>query len=255
MDQRRAMLEAESSSSELDISDNTVSSDSDSDSDDSSDFEYYLGGPRRPASITKLLVSRRLMYTSSQGHRLARFTLSSTQISQKQRSRSRDRYNSLLYHCDSDSGSRSKPSRLAGFPTATGTLRLRLHISDQAAKQAGQIYELKSKKNPRDAADEHTRYINLLSALGPEVNREKSPSCPPSPCIHSLHFAHQQPCPSRHSEAYVYPVQSRCELLTRRRCRVDARVRNFSPTPGPTTHVDHEAIDGATRLLTGTSTV
>ncbi len=35
------------------------------------------------------------------------------------------------------------------------------------------MYERKAKKNPRDAADEHTRYINLLSTLGPEVNREK----------------------------------------------------------------------------------
>ncbi|KAI0788129.1 hypothetical protein C8Q74DRAFT_1366891 [Fomes fomentarius] len=40
-------------------------------------------------------------------------------------------------------------------------------------KQAGQLYERKAKKNPRDAADEHTRYINLLSTLGPEVNKEK----------------------------------------------------------------------------------
>lgn len=45
--------------------------------------------------------------------------------------------------------------------------------ANQKIKQAGQMYERKAKKNPRDAADEHTRYINLLSALGPEVNREK----------------------------------------------------------------------------------
>lgn len=45
--------------------------------------------------------------------------------------------------------------------------------ANQKIKQAGQMYERKAKKNPRDATDEHTRYINLLSALGPEVNREK----------------------------------------------------------------------------------
>ncbi|KAI0706761.1 hypothetical protein C8T65DRAFT_577221 [Cerioporus squamosus] len=45
--------------------------------------------------------------------------------------------------------------------------------ANQKIKQAGQMYERKAKKNPRDAADEHTRYINLLSTLGPEVNREK----------------------------------------------------------------------------------
>lgn len=40
-------------------------------------------------------------------------------------------------------------------------------------KKASQLYERKAKKNPREAADEHTRYINLLSTLGPEVNKEK----------------------------------------------------------------------------------
>lgn len=45
--------------------------------------------------------------------------------------------------------------------------------ANQRIKQAGLVYERKAKKNPRDAAEEHTRYINLLSTLGPEVNREK----------------------------------------------------------------------------------
>ena len=45
--------------------------------------------------------------------------------------------------------------------------------ANQKIKQAGQIYERKVKKNPRDAAEEHTRYMNLLSTLGPEVNKEK----------------------------------------------------------------------------------
>ncbi|KAH8093709.1 hypothetical protein BXZ70DRAFT_1010307 [Cristinia sonorae] len=40
-------------------------------------------------------------------------------------------------------------------------------------KQAGQLYEKKSKKNPRDAQEEHTRYVTLLSVLGPEVSQEK----------------------------------------------------------------------------------
>ena len=29
------------------------------------------------------------------------------------------------------------------------------------------------KKNARDAAEEHTRYIQLLSSLGPEMSQEK----------------------------------------------------------------------------------
>ena len=45
--------------------------------------------------------------------------------------------------------------------------------ANQKIKQAGQIYERKAKKYPRDAAEEHTRYMNLLITLGPEVNREK----------------------------------------------------------------------------------
>ncbi|THV07380.1 hypothetical protein K435DRAFT_959959 [Dendrothele bispora CBS 962.96] len=40
-------------------------------------------------------------------------------------------------------------------------------------KQAGQIYEKKSKKSARDASDEHARYINLISAMGPEISQEK----------------------------------------------------------------------------------
>lgn len=49
----------------------------------------------------------------------------------------------------------------------------RIASANHKIKQAGQIYERKSKKNPRDAAEEHTRYMNLLSTLGPEVNKEK----------------------------------------------------------------------------------
>ncbi len=37
----------------------------------------------------------------------------------------------------------------------------------------GQVYEKKAKKSARDAAEEHARYINLISALGPEISQEK----------------------------------------------------------------------------------
>ncbi|THH16387.1 hypothetical protein EUX98_g9305 [Antrodiella citrinella] len=43
-------------------------------------------------------------------------------------------------------------------------------------KQAGLLYEKKSKKTPRDAQDEHTRYITLLSVLGPEDLPELDPA-------------------------------------------------------------------------------
>ena len=45
--------------------------------------------------------------------------------------------------------------------------------ANQKIKQAGQLYERRAKKSPRDATEEHTKYMNLLSTLGPEVNREK----------------------------------------------------------------------------------
>lgn len=37
----------------------------------------------------------------------------------------------------------------------------------------GQTYEKKSKKKATDAGEEHARYINLISTLGPEVSQEK----------------------------------------------------------------------------------
>ncbi|KAI0322559.1 hypothetical protein OF83DRAFT_1092804 [Amylostereum chailletii] len=40
-------------------------------------------------------------------------------------------------------------------------------------KQAGQLYEKKAKKNTYDAAEEHNRYIALLSSLGPEITQER----------------------------------------------------------------------------------
>ena len=33
--------------------------------------------------------------------------------------------------------------------------------------------EKKAKKKDRDAAEEHTRYVNLLSVIGPEMSQEK----------------------------------------------------------------------------------
>lgn len=49
----------------------------------------------------------------------------------------------------------------------------RMNTTNARIKQASQMYEKKSKKNPRDATEEHYRYINLISALGPEISQEK----------------------------------------------------------------------------------
>ncbi|EMD33318.1 hypothetical protein CERSUDRAFT_126091 [Gelatoporia subvermispora B] len=49
----------------------------------------------------------------------------------------------------------------------------RIAAANARIRQAGQTFEKKSKRSPRDAAEEHTRYMNLLSTLGPEVNQDK----------------------------------------------------------------------------------
>ena len=38
---------------------------------------------------------------------------------------------------------------------------------------AGQAYEKKAKKKDRDAADEHSRYVAILNAVGPEMSQDK----------------------------------------------------------------------------------
>ena len=75
-------------------------------------------------------------------------------------------------------GTSSSPTTLPSHLSDCVQKEERIHddkiaSANQRIKQAGQIYERKVKKNPRDAADEHTRYMNLLSTLGPEVNKEK----------------------------------------------------------------------------------
>ncbi|TFY62184.1 hypothetical protein EVJ58_g4025 [Rhodofomes roseus] len=49
----------------------------------------------------------------------------------------------------------------------------RLANANAKIKQAGQSYEKKAKRNPQDAADEHARYMHILTTLGPEINQEK----------------------------------------------------------------------------------
>ncbi|KAH9481393.1 hypothetical protein JR316_0005919 [Psilocybe cubensis] len=49
----------------------------------------------------------------------------------------------------------------------------RISNANAKIKQAGQTYEKKSKKKTTDAGEEHARYINLISTLGPEVSQEK----------------------------------------------------------------------------------
>lgn len=49
----------------------------------------------------------------------------------------------------------------------------RIADANAKIKQAGINFEKKSKKSPQGAVEEHTRYMNLLSRLGTEVNQDK----------------------------------------------------------------------------------
>ncbi|KAJ3866026.1 hypothetical protein EV359DRAFT_37495 [Lentinula novae-zelandiae] len=53
----------------------------------------------------------------------------------------------------------------------------RVAIANAKIKQAGLMFEKKSKKSARDASEEHARYINLISAMGPEISQEKYNHC------------------------------------------------------------------------------
>ncbi|KAI0326052.1 hypothetical protein GY45DRAFT_164841 [Cubamyces sp. BRFM 1775] len=91
--------------------------------------------------------------------------------------------------------------------------------SNTKIKQAGQIYERKAKKSPRDAAEEHTRYINLLSTLGPEINREK--------------YNHALLVTEKHSSTMYSLAASFSRVADAEWIRGCESVRRFSPTIGP----------------------
>ncbi|KZT19230.1 hypothetical protein NEOLEDRAFT_984475 [Neolentinus lepideus HHB14362 ss-1] len=85
-------------------------------------------------------------------------------------------------------------------------------------KQASQSYEKKVKKNARDAAEEHARYINLISVLGPEISQEKH--------NHAL-FITQRYTSTTYSVAATLSRIADAEWL--RSCE---GVRRFAPTVG-----------------------
>lgn len=60
----------------------------------------------------------------------------------------------------------------------------------------GQTYEKKAKRKDRDAAEEHSRYVNLLSVVGPELSQEKL--CVSSMRLLSYYYLNAHPS-SKHS--------------------------------------------------------
>ncbi|KAJ6576525.1 hypothetical protein DFH09DRAFT_1260726 [Mycena vulgaris] len=95
----------------------------------------------------------------------------------------------------------------------------RLSSANAKIKQAGLIYEKKSKKNPRDSADEHARYINLISSLGPEISQEK--------------YNHTLQVTQRHTSTTYSVAACVSRVADAEWLRSCEGVRRFSPTIGP----------------------
>ncbi|KAJ7227240.1 hypothetical protein GGX14DRAFT_418779 [Mycena pura] len=95
----------------------------------------------------------------------------------------------------------------------------RISSANARIKQAGQIYEKKSKKNSRDSADEHARYINLISSLGPEISQDK--------------YNHALQVTQRHITATYSVAACLSRVADAEWMRACEGVRRFSPTIGP----------------------
>ncbi|KAG5645935.1 hypothetical protein DXG03_004724 [Asterophora parasitica] len=96
----------------------------------------------------------------------------------------------------------------------------RMANANTRIKQAeGQVYEKKSKKNPRDATEEHARYINLITALGPEISQEK--------------YNHSFNVSQRHASTTSNAAACLARVADAEWLRTCEGVRRFSPTIGP----------------------
>lgn len=95
----------------------------------------------------------------------------------------------------------------------------RMNDSNARIKQAGQAYEKKAKKNARDVGEEHARYVNLLSVLGPEMSQEKY--------NHAL-LVTQQHTSTMYSVAVCVSRVADAEWT-----RTCESIRRFSPSIGP----------------------
>ncbi|KAF8071920.1 hypothetical protein FPV67DRAFT_906263 [Lyophyllum atratum] len=94
----------------------------------------------------------------------------------------------------------------------------RMANANARIKQAGQVYEKKSKKNTRDATEEHARYINLITALGPEISQEK--------------YHHTLNVTQRHSSTTYSAAACLSRVADAEWLKTCEGVRRFSPTIG-----------------------
>ncbi|KAG6331724.1 hypothetical protein ID866_7366 [Astraeus odoratus] len=95
----------------------------------------------------------------------------------------------------------------------------RMNESNAKIKQASQSYEKKSKKGARDAGEEHARYINLLSVVGPEMSQEKH--------NHTVFVAQQ------HALTMFGVAACLARVADAEWARTCESVRRFAPTIGP----------------------
>ncbi|KAF9073425.1 hypothetical protein BDP27DRAFT_1391012 [Rhodocollybia butyracea] len=94
----------------------------------------------------------------------------------------------------------------------------RIALANAKIKQAGLIYEKKSKKSPREANEEHARYINLISAVGPEISQEK--------------YNHSLQVTERHTATTYSIVAGVSRVADAEWLRSCESVRRFVPTIG-----------------------
>ncbi|KAF8349149.1 hypothetical protein F5887DRAFT_879514 [Amanita rubescens] len=80
-------------------------------------------------------------------------------------------------------------------------------------------YEKKSRKNSRDAAEEHARYMNLISTLGPEISKDK--------------FDHGTSITKQHISTTYSVAACLARIADAEWIRVCESLRRFSPTIGP----------------------
>ncbi|CCM04677.1 uncharacterized protein FIBRA_06863 [Fibroporia radiculosa] len=95
----------------------------------------------------------------------------------------------------------------------------RIASANAKIRQAGELYEKKSRKYPQEAADEHTRYINVLSTLGPEINQDK--------------YNHALLITQRHNNVMHILAACLSRVADGEWLRSCEGVRRFSPTIGP----------------------
>ncbi|KAF9445478.1 hypothetical protein P691DRAFT_777553 [Macrolepiota fuliginosa MF-IS2] len=95
----------------------------------------------------------------------------------------------------------------------------RIATANAKIKQAGLTYEKKSKKRAGDSQEEHSRYIQLISMLGPEITQEK--------------YNHSLQATQRHTTTIYSVAACLCRIADTEWGRTCESVRRFAPTIGP----------------------